>query len=339
VSAVPTKISGTKKYEKIRQELLGLLVRIVEDPENGAPRLGEILDELEEISTADEEHLMVLCESVADCVDENLDDLEDELKIIIKRTIIDPKEDIERIIKLLSVLAKEYQILSENHEASDISLLESSEKINSRFKVLSEGLLTIQEEDLARLIDLYEELEEEQKIILENLTLNRDRLRYVQQQTSQKIKDIMSALVKVPKINFGELLEAYEDMNDEREGIWNRYDDNEEKIINGMNQRAVEEKKYLNKTVKLLDYKLKRLTEERKFAEKMNRRQLNRNIVTNQDLADNLKDRRRDLQRNLRMNHTQRSIINGPANRHLKPIEPPNRQMKILRSQAADYRF
>jgi len=159
-------------YNEIKQRLFDFAATIVNDPEFDLSRLGSILENIEQILIEEDEAFMEECGTFAQCIEENLDDLEEELSILIAGIVERPGRDLGKLSLLTKQFEEEYKIYQERFDQQGIELEHSDDFIEGEFRALVKQLLLITDNDLEDLKKLFIKLENEKRIYMEDLALS-----------------------------------------------------------------------------------------------------------------------------------------------------------------------
>ncbi len=322
-----------QRYQEIKSQLIELLAGMADNPQEDLPRLNQILDQLQEVVTS-ADFKVNACEnkSQEECLLENYDQLETEIKDYINRIVEGPQKDFEKILELTRVLTRELTILGENLEASELRLQEGNELMESELKVLTEELVQVSEEDLRKLMELYQELRLEQEILLDNLKINQQRIQESYQKTQHQFREIMDQLKNTPQIDFSQLSRSQDDFFGFSEGLINELEVNENQLSLIFQNHWSANKNFIEDFAQAIDADLRKLVEKREHLQEQNAEYTQRRLNSN-----NIKD---NSELRTRASTSQPGINRTPRDRsRIRQQSHMDEQLQKARDKAKDQGF
>lgn len=287
-----------EKYHQIRRELETLFDQM---PKEGAIQvIAEDLSGIEKIIN-EEENVCEQYGSLADiklqmgddiieqgllaCFGKKLEGIKSEFMEIASEVIQPPLLDTDEIINHMQSLRRELSILQENSTISEQYFQKGSEAMDETFKELVETLVEITEDDLADLMDIYEELWREQDLLFDNLEINRQRLYESHSRSKNRIKQLIKDLLVY---DFSKLRNAYKDFIAEYKKLFEGFETNEKKLYQVSRNHWDENRIFIGELSEKAGFDLAKLMERRQDAILQHKRQKARR----KDIESNLKLRR-----------------------------------------------
>jgi hypothetical protein len=171
----------------------------------------EIIEKIEKYVLARDELAEDLCASGNGCLAEALDDIEKEIDRVARDTLVRSQKNSEELIQLTETLKKEYAGLADNMRASDDRYDTTNQSVESELQSLTQALVEITQDDLQKLMTLYQALVREHRVLMENLDLHHQRVELIQQKANQRLEDILRAwrpIARLKNPSSGETTEA-----------------------------------------------------------------------------------------------------------------------------------
>ena len=174
-------------YNRIKEEIWVLFRSISENPEE-VDELILVIEEIEEIAREGMDAQIDGCADVSKCLDEDIECLKDVFLQQVDSIFKEPEINFDKIVELTKLLQFENKLISNNTEGTEDLFWEGTQRLEIEFKDLVEQLVKVTEENMLILMDFHDEFESEQRMLFENLTLNKERFFKYQKNIANQIK-------------------------------------------------------------------------------------------------------------------------------------------------------
>ena len=232
-----------EEYLAIKQELLEILEDDFENPIQDIPELNQFLSMSEKFVKGAS---IPECDDSQVCLERQFNKLEYRLTTVFKNMVDRPEKDIKEFLKLTKRLNREYQLMEDNSISTEDQLQRINSNYDSKFQELTRQLVQVTDDELQNLLRLYKELWQEQKILLDNLDLNRQRLYQSHESINRDAQAIMQRLKRFSRHDPQQLIMEYNRIQMQRNDMLQRFDTNEINIRGHINNQWQENKKFFS---------------------------------------------------------------------------------------------
>ena len=217
-----------KKYQEIKDALLtSLAEKSVRARRSDVFTFEYNLATIEKIVVGQNENDVAYCGGFEECLDKYVKDIESYFKKVHIKNAERENAKLEELTDITSLLENEYDLLSENFESSEVYLQKNNQKIESELKDLSEQLVDITDREFGDLMDLYDELMEEQEMVLDNLKISLVRFKDAEERVNSIINNTIKLLTNTPGKDLDDLVKAGNAWNLERISLAKQLESNE----------------------------------------------------------------------------------------------------------------
>ncbi len=184
----------TIDFAGFKARLIGIAEQAEGKSHEDIPALAQILKKLETIEKMGIDAQLEGCSDVQACLIKDIQQIESEAMASFEEGAAQPLQDIQDLTSLTDQLKKESNLLVNNYQATEAQLEQKEIALQSRLKILTEALVQVTEADLRELLQLYTEIENEEKILSANLELNRRRLSAIFADVNDRLRNVQRSL-------------------------------------------------------------------------------------------------------------------------------------------------
>lgn len=227
------------------------------------------------------------CETNEQCVQANVT----QAQVFLNEVLIDFQQELTpRFVNAVKIAQKTREVLSEQLVFSDVNeafITQQDEYFRGQYKELLQKLVKITISDPNDLIQNHQELQIEERTILENIQLNSQRLSQRFEEDNQQMGELVNKLDKEKLKKFNNFFSVLEKNKSEAKAYYDQLVEIDKQLAQYSRHRAFEYRLFLRNVAALIEIDIKKLVEDRTYAANLNANYLN--------FRYNLEERRRTV--------------------------------------------
>lgn len=236
--------------------------------------INELLDYIN--STVIQKNLVQLsnCGTTEQCLEANVQ----RAKLFLNEVLIDFQQEIEpRFVNAVKIKQKARRMYNDqmlNSDTSETYVLDQDEYRKGQYRELVQKMIKITSRDLNNLIQLYAELELEQKRVLNSIKVSSERLVEEHKKERRQMEDLISKIDKQKLANFDSFFRVVEKNKELEDQYIQEILELDKQLLQVTRHRFFESKLFLKNISALIEVNIKRLVEDRNYAAQLNQNYL-----------------------------------------------------------------
>lgn len=227
------------------------------------------------------------CETDEQCLEANVK----QAQVFLNEVLIDFQQELTpRFINAVKITQKTREVLSEQIGLSDVNeafVTQQDEYFGRQYKDLVQKLVKITPNDLNDLIQLHQELQIEERTILDGIQTSSQRLSQRLEEDHQQMTELTEKLDKEKMNKFSNFFAALEKNRSEEKAYFDQVIEIDKQLAQMSRHRSFEYRIFLRNVAALMEVDIKKLVEDRTYAASLNAGYLN--------FRYNLEERRRTV--------------------------------------------
>ncbi|MGE0269194.1 MAG: hypothetical protein AB7S78_12150 [Candidatus Omnitrophota bacterium] len=262
-----------KNYEKIKEKIYAL---------NGNKDWGVSQKDIAELvefinQTFVQKRLIPInnCQSDEECLAANVK----QAQVFLNEVLIDFQQELTpRFVNAVKIVQKSRGVNSEQVIFGDVNetyVEQQDEYFRRQYNDLVQKLVKITPKDLNDLIQLHQELQIEERTILENIQTNSQRLSQRIEEEQQQLSELIEKIDKNKLAKFNDFFAILGENKIEKKTYFDQLVEIDKQLVQMSRHRSFEYRSFLRNVAALLEVDIKKLVEDRVYAANLNANYLN----------------------------------------------------------------
>lgn len=217
---------------------------------------------------------MANCETTEQCLDANVQ----RAKLFLNEVLIDFQQEVQpRFVNAVKIKQKARRAYSDQMITGDTDenyVLEQDEYRKGQYRDLVQKMIQVTARDLNNLIQLYQELELEQKRVLGSVKINSDRLVEQHKKERQQMEALIQRIDKQKLSDFDSFFRIVKQNEELEDQYIQEILELDKRLLQLTRHRFFESKLFLKNISALIEVDIKRLVEDRNYAAMLNQNYL-----------------------------------------------------------------
>ena len=301
------------KFNELKQKILNLLNRVVENSTQNVPKINAVLDQIEMIIQQGPEVPIPDCDDAQRCLKKRVGNIEQELSQYLDQIMSGPTQDLSKLLELTQTLQNEYQTQVNSTEVNQKKWKESDQHIEGEMKRLVEELVAVTDKDIKDLMNLYQELKFEQDNLTTEVEFNRKHLTEIQQRFNEQLRDVLRNLKDARRVNMDRLVTVCNHFGLESDRLLQENSSNTDQLLKVIHKDSTINKTLVEKMAQSLDIDINRLMEDNQYR---------------QEVINTYMKTQADLRRKLAQMNAQRKLEREEQQKKQKDVEDKLRDLR-----------
>lgn len=236
--------------------------------------INELLDYVN--STVIQKNLVPLagCETTEQCLESNVQ----RAQLFLNEVLIDFQQEVEpRFVNAVKIKQKGRRDINEqmlDSDSNETYVLEQDEYRQGQYRELVQKMIKVTSRDLNNLIQLYQELELEQKQVLASIESNSERLLQQHKNEHAQMKALIERIDKQKLTDFDSFFKIVEKNKEMEQQYIEDILEMDRQLLQLTRHRFFESKLFIKNVGALIEVNVKRLVEDRNYAAMLNQNYL-----------------------------------------------------------------